>query len=101
MAGVHRAPVAAALVLAAVRQLPVDRMLQHIQKLRAIEPHKMIQGDVGEWVYTANVGPLPGLQVKVTVPFVTAKADGSLMHAVPHDWDPNSPRFLFRQHRIC
>ena len=112
MAGVHRAPVAAALVLAAVRQLPVDRMLQHIQKLRAIEPHKMIQGDVGEWVYTANVGPLPGLQVKVTVPFVTAKADGSLMHAVPHDWGPNSPapacrwrqswqpRFLFRQHRI-
>ena len=91
MAGVHRAPVAAALILAAVRQLPVDRMLQHIQKLRAIEPHKMIQGDVGSWVYTANVGPLPGLQVKVPVPFVTAKADGSLMHAVPHDWDPNSP----------
>ena len=91
MAGVHRAPVAAALILAAVRQLPFDRMMQHIQKLRAVEPHKMIKGDVGEWVYTANIGPLPGPQVKIPVPFVTSKVDGSLMHAVPKDWDPDSP----------
>ena len=91
MAGVHRAPVAAALILAAVRQLPFDRMMQHIQKLRAVEPHKMIKGDVGEWVYTANIGPLPGPQVTIPVPFVTSKVDGSLMHAVPKDWDPDSP----------
>ena len=91
MAGVHRAPVAAALILAAVRQLPFDRMMQHIQKLRAVEPHKMIKGDVGEWVYTANIGPLPGTQVKIPAPFVTSKVDGSLMHAVPKDWDPDSP----------
>ena len=43
---------------------------------------RMIKGDVGEWVYTANIGPLPGTQVKIPVPFVTSKVDGSLMHAV-------------------
>ena len=51
MAGVHRAPVAAALILAAVRQLSFDRMVQHIQRLRAIEPHRMLRGELAEWVY--------------------------------------------------
>ena len=91
VAGVQRAPVAAALILAAVSQLPFDRMVQHIQRLRAIEPHKMLRGDLAEWVYVANVGPLPAPQVKVPVPFVTSKIERSLMHAVPHDWNPDVP----------
>ena len=92
MAGVHRAPVAAALILAAVRQLPFDRMMEHIQRLRAIdEPHKMLRGELAEWVYVANVGQLPEPQVKVPVPFVTSLMDGALMHAVPHGWNPDVP----------
>ena len=91
MAGVHRAPVAAALILAAVRQLSFDRMVQHIHRLRAIEPHKMLRGELAEWVYIANVGQLPPPQVKVPVPFVTSLMDGALMHAVPHDWNPDAP----------
>ena len=73
---------AAALILAAVRQLSFDRMMQHIQRLRAIEPHKMLRGELAEWVYVANVGQLPEPQVKVPVPFVTSLMDGALMHAV-------------------
>ena len=82
----------AALILAASASVaPLIGWCKHIQKLRAVEPHKMIKGDVGEWVYTANIGPLPGPQVKIPVPFVTSKVDGSLMHAVPKDWGPDSP----------
>ena len=114
MAGVHRAPVAAALILAAVRQLPFDRMMQHIQKLRAVEPHKMIKGDVGEWVlyckhwtvaWTASQDYRFHLSLR--------KLTGPLMHAVPKDWGTQIPQlqhaagarakltvevFLFGQH---
>ena len=53
----------------------------------------MLRGDLAEWVYVANVGPLPEPQVKVPVPFVTSL----MMHAVPHDWNPDAP--AWRQSR--
>ena len=47
--------------------------------------------ELAEWVPFSNLGPLPGPQVKVPVAFVTSRIDGALMHAVPHDWNPDAP----------
>ena len=87
-AGCHRAPVAAAMILACFQGKCFDDAINHIQKLRNIEPWKIAgqrrDQDLVAWVHTiANSRTLPDSVLRVPAEFISAAVDDSLWHMVP------------------
>ena len=95
-AGCHRAPVATAIALAK----SFDDAIAHLQKLRNIEPWKIVGRkcfrEFIDWVHTkANSQTLAESVLRVPAEFISAAADDLLWHMVPYGMPPNKP------HPVC
>ena len=99
-AGCHRAPVATAIVLACLQGKSFDDAIAHLQKLRNIEPWKIVgpkcSREFIDWVHTkANSQTLAESVLRVPAEFISAAADDSLWHMVPYGMSPDKP------HPVC
>lgn len=95
-AGCHRAPVAAAILLACLQGKSFDDAITHIQRLRNIEPWKIVgdkcDPDLTYWVHTvANSRTLPDSVLRVPAEFISAASEESLWHMVPFGMLPDKP----------
>ena len=95
-AGCHRAPVAAAILLACLQGKSFDDAINHIQRLRNVEPWKIVgdkcDRDLISWVHTvANSRTLPDSVLKVPAEFISAASGESLWHMVPWGMLPDKP----------
>eukprot|EP00438_Fugacium_kawagutii_P032678 Skav221339 [mRNA] locus=scaffold1845:45180:46922:+ [translate_table: standard] len=104
MAGVHRAPVPTAMLVAMLSHEPFDRKLQFIESIRAIESHKLTQDKRNEqlmrWVrQTANQNRLAPVSVELPVRFCCSSQRRGAWHAVsvPIDGAPLQPSCRWKQ----
>eukprot|EP00438_Fugacium_kawagutii_P015958 Skav227095 [mRNA] locus=scaffold199:2660:6188:+ [translate_table: standard] len=104
MAGVHRAPVPTAMLVAMLCNEPFDRKLQFIESIRAIESYKLTQDKRNEqllrWVrQTANQNRLAPVSVELPVRFCCSTQRRGAWHAVsvPIDGAPLQPSCRWKQ----
>ena len=103
-AGVHRAPVGCAMILAALQAQPLGNMLDHIQRVRNIEPWRIIgprcDRELKEWVdREASGDTMPLSEIRVPAQWIAAQTPATaLWHLVPlrmapGKWRQKDPAF--------
>eukprot|EP00435_Cladocopium_sp_Y103_P036638 s1798_g9.t1 len=99
MAGVHRAPVATGIVLAALQGQSLDSTMRHIRRVRAIEDHKMLGPNFENFTKWANDkaegDSPPCCYARIPVQFISSEnTRNALWHLVPYDFDEANPKPL-------
>ena len=98
MAGVHRAPVAAGIIVSTLKGQNLDQTMRHIGRIRASEAHKMLGPSKAEFTKWANDKAegdrLPPNYARVPLQFISADQPKALWHLVSVGFDPQLPKPL-------
>lgn len=100
-AGVHRAPIGCAMILAVLKGEPFANMVEHIQRVRNIEPWKIIgdrsDADFKAWVHAKASGDtFPLTEIRVPARWIAAATpETALWHLVPARMPEENP------HPVC
>ena len=97
MAGVHRAPNLAALLVAHVQGISFDDAGEHIRRLRAVEPEKLFERRGGDttsaWLHRlADSQARPPVSVALPLRFLTSSRAGTALHVLAHGASEDLPQ---------